>query len=158
MHTYLRTYLPTYLPISIPTYTYIYLHTPTYITGRSSDPVGCDPIESTKLLDRFFFFYVFLFVFFFKYFLLVFLSFFGSYNVFCFCMFIAFFLSCFLTLLVSYCQIPTVNFNDFQETSSSDIFSAPESCRPIVERSLAQTWKWSLSQCQKLAGTLKLSR
>ena len=73
-------------------------------------------------------------------------------------MFIAFFLSCFLTLIVSYCQIPTVNFNDFQETSS-DIFSAPESCRPIVERSLlAQTWKRSLSQCQKLAGTLKLSR
>ena len=33
-------------------------------------------------------------------------------------MFIAFFLSCFLTLIVSYCQIPTVNFNDFQETSS----------------------------------------
>ena len=100
MHTYLRTYLPTYLPISIPTYTYIYLHTPTYITGRSSDPVGCDPIESTKLLDRFFF-NVFLFVFFFKYFLLVFLSFFGSYNVF-FCVFVCllrFFFHVFLLLL-----------------------------------------------------------
>ena len=120
MHTYLRTYVPTYLPTyptylptHLPTYlptyiylyihipTYIYLHTPTYITGRSSDPVGCDPIESTKLLDCFFF-YVFLFVFFFKqYFLLFVLSVFCSYNVFFFvfvCL-LCFFFHVFLLLL-----------------------------------------------------------
>ena len=132
--TYIHTYIHTYIFVCI----YIYI----YITGCTSDSGGCDPHRKHKITGLvlcFFFVFSFFFVF-----LNVFL-------VLCF-------FKCFLTLTVSCCQILTVNSNVFQETS--DIFSTRESCRPIIERSLVQTWKWNptlLSQCQKLAGTLKLS-
>ena len=95
---------------------------------------------------------------FFMFFFNVFYVFFNVFFMFFLMFFYVVFLNVFFMFFIYYCQVPSVNFNDFQDTY--DIFSTPESCRPIVERSLAQTWKWTLallSQCQKLVGTLKLS-
>ena len=64
---------------------------------------------------------------------------------------------CLYMFFYSYCQILTIDFKDFQEIQAK--FSTFDSCRPIVERFLARTWKWNLtllSKCQKLAGTPKL--